>query len=42
VTVSWRVRTGEAPAQGELQERLRRIEGVSSVGVYVVDDFHVL
>ncbi|HET6202573.1 MAG TPA: DUF4956 domain-containing protein [Planctomycetota bacterium] len=41
-TISWRVRTGEAPAQGDLQERLRGIQGVSTVGVYVVDDFHVL
>ena len=41
-TVSWRVRTGEGPAQADLQERLAQIKGVSSVGVYVVDDFHVL
>ena len=41
-TLSWRTRTGSSSAQGELQERLRRIEGVTSVGVYVMDDFNVL
>ena len=41
-TLSWRVRTGEGRAQGELQERLRKVEGVAAVGVYVMDDFNVL
>jgi hypothetical protein len=41
-TISWRVRAGDARAQGQLQERLRSIEGVQSVGVFVMDDFHVL
>lgn len=41
-TLSWRVRTGGASEQGELQERLRKIDGVRTVGVYVMDDFHVL
>ena len=41
-TLSWRVRTGEESAQGRLQQLLQRIEGVSSVGLYVMDDFHVL
>jgi len=41
-TVSWRVRTGAATAQGQLQQRLRALAGVRTVGVYVMDDFHVL
>ena len=41
-TISWRVRTGNAKEQGELQERLRTMTGVRSVGVYVMDDFQVL
>ena len=41
-TLSWRVRTGGATEQGELQEGLRKHEGVRTVGVYVMDDFHVL
>ncbi len=41
-TLSWRVRAGDPRAQGQLQERLRSIEGVTSVGVFVMDDFHVL
>ena len=41
-TISWRVRTGGAKQQGELQERLRAQPGVRSVGVYVMDDFQVL
>ncbi len=41
-TISWRVRTGGAKEQGELQERLRAQPGVRSVGVYVMDDFQVL
>jgi hypothetical protein len=41
-TLSWRVRTGEAVEQGRLQETLQVIEGVASVGLYVMDDFHVL
>jgi hypothetical protein len=41
-TLSWRVRTGSSEEQGDLQERLRTVTGVRSVGVYVMDDFHVL
>ena len=41
-TLAWRVRTGDSAAQGELQERLRALPGVRTVGVYVMDDFHVL
>jgi len=41
-TLSWRVRAGGPPAQGALQERLRSIDGVTSVGVFVMDDFNVL
>lgn len=41
-TVSWRVRTGDAAAQGKLQERLSALPGVRTVGVYVMDDFNVL
>jgi uncharacterized membrane protein YhiD involved in acid resistance len=41
-TLAWRVRTGEAADQGRLQESLQRIEGVAVVGLYVMDDFHVL
>jgi hypothetical protein len=41
-TLAWRVRTGEAPDQGRLQESIQRIEGVAAVGLYVMDDFHVL
>ena len=41
-TVSWRVRTGDAAAQGKLQERLSALSGVRAVGVYVMDDFNVL
>jgi hypothetical protein len=41
-TISWRVRTGGAKQQGELQERLRQLTGVRAVGVYVMDDFQVL
>lgn len=41
-TIAWRVRTGDSEAQGRLQERLRAIEGVRTVGVYVMDDFNVL
>jgi uncharacterized membrane protein YhiD involved in acid resistance len=41
-TLSWRVRTGEGPAQGQLQHSLQSIEGVATVGLYVLDDFHVL
>ena len=41
-TLAWRVRTGDAAAQGALQERLRALAGVRTVGVYVMDDFHVL
>src|SRR6185436_3754267 len=41
-TVSWRVRTGGAQEQGDLHERLRALQGVRSVGVYVMDDFQVL
>ena len=41
-TLSWRVRAGDSRAQGQLQERLRSIEGVTAVGVFVMDDFHVL
>jgi hypothetical protein len=40
--LSWRVRAGLGEAQGRLQEQLKQIQGVSTVGVYVVDDFHVL
>jgi uncharacterized membrane protein YhiD involved in acid resistance len=42
VTLSYRVRTGEGPARGELQSRLSGLDGVAGVGLYVVDDFHVL
>jgi hypothetical protein len=41
-TLAWRVRTGESGDQGRLQESLQRIEGVAAVGLYVMDDFHVL
>lgn len=41
-TISWRVRTGSAKEQGELQQRLRALTGVRSVGVYVMDDFQIL
>jgi hypothetical protein len=41
-TLAWRVRTGEPPAQGRLQELVQEIEGVVSVGLFVMDDFHVL
>ena len=41
-TLAWRVRTGEAAEQGQLQQTLQRIEGVAAVGLYVLDDFHVL
>lgn len=41
-TLSWRVRTGGAKEQGQLQERLRGLAGVHTVGVYVMDDFQVL
>jgi hypothetical protein len=41
-TLAWRVRTGEGPEQGRLQEALQRIEGVLTVGLYVMDDYHVL
>jgi hypothetical protein len=41
-TISWRVRTGGAKEQGQLQERLRALPGVRAVGVYVMDDFQVL
>ena len=41
-TLSWRVRTGEGAEQGQLQAMLQRIEGVAAVGLYVLDDFHVL
>ncbi len=41
-TLSWRVRAGNSEAQGQLQERLRSIDGVTSVGLFVMDDFHVL
>jgi len=41
-TISWRVRTGGAEEQGDLHERLRGLQGVRSVGVYVMDDFQVL
>ena len=41
-TLSWRVRTGDPAVQGRLQQELRVIEGVTSVGVFVMDDFHVL
>jgi hypothetical protein len=41
-TLAWRVRTGETAEQGRLQQSLQGIEGVLSVGLYVMDDFHVL
>ena len=41
-TLAWRVRTGESAAQGRLQEALQAVAGVASVGLYVMDDFHVL
>jgi uncharacterized membrane protein YhiD involved in acid resistance len=41
-TISWRVRAGDASAQGRLQERLSALAGVRAVGVYVMDDFNVL
>ena len=41
-TLAWRVRTGESADQGRLQETIQRIEGVASVWLYVMDDFHVL
>jgi uncharacterized membrane protein YhiD involved in acid resistance len=41
-TLAWRVRTGEAAEQGRLQQALQRIEGVAAVGLYAMDDFHVL
>jgi uncharacterized membrane protein YhiD involved in acid resistance len=41
-TLAWRVRTGEAADQGRLQQTLQHIEGVAAVGLYVLDDFHVL
>ena len=41
-TLSWRVRLGGQKEQGALQERLRQLAGVQSVGVYVMDDFQVL
>ncbi|NOT29765.1 MAG: DUF4956 domain-containing protein [Planctomycetes bacterium] len=41
-TLAWRVRTGGAAEQGQLQTRLRGLRGVRTVGVYVMDDFHVL
>jgi uncharacterized membrane protein YhiD involved in acid resistance len=41
-TLSWRVRTGEGAEQGQLQAMLQRIDGVAAVGLYVLDDFHVL
>ena len=41
-TLAWRVRTGEPASQGRLQELVGAIEGVVSVGLFVMDDFHVL
>jgi len=41
-TLSWRVRTGDAREQGDLEQRLRGVEGVAAVGVFVMDDFNVL
>jgi hypothetical protein len=41
-TLSWRVRTGDAREQGVLEQRLRGVEGVTAVGVFVMDDFNVL
>ncbi len=41
-TLAWRVRTGGPEDQGKLQERLRGMRGVRTVGLYVMDDFHVL
>ena len=41
-TLSWRVRTGEARAQGELQQQVQNLEGVLTVGLFALDDFHVL
>jgi hypothetical protein len=41
-TLAWRVRTGEAADQGRLQQSLQGIDGVAAVGLYVMDDFHVL
>ena len=41
-TLAWRVRTGESSDQGRLQETIQRIDGVAAVGLYVMDDFHVL
>jgi len=41
-TLAWRVSVGGAEEQGRLQERLRALAGVHTVGVYVMDDFHVL
>lgn len=41
-TLAWRVRLSDERAQGELQQQLRAITGVQAVGVYVMDDFHVL
>jgi hypothetical protein len=42
LTLAWRVRTGAGEEQARLQERLRALAGVRTVGVYVQDDFHVL
>jgi len=41
-TLSWRVRTGESRSQGQLQQSVNDIEGVLTVGVFAMDDFHVL
>jgi uncharacterized membrane protein YhiD involved in acid resistance len=41
-TLAWRVRTGESVEQGRLQEALQHIDGVAAVGLYVMDDYHVL
>ncbi|MCZ6779201.1 MAG: DUF4956 domain-containing protein [Acidobacteria bacterium] len=41
-TVSWRLRTGAQQDQGELQQSIQKLEGVESVGIFIIDDFHVL
>lgn len=41
-TLSWRVRTGESLSQGRLQQEVQALPGVLSVGIFAMDDFHVL
>jgi len=41
-TLAWRVRTGDASSQGRLQQSVHDLEGVTAVGIYALDDFHVL